>query len=101
MRVDEFDFDLPPERDRAAGRRSRVTPHGCCCSTADGHARPAGSATCRHCCGRGDLLVFNDTRVIPGPARTARAAPRRSDAMLHKRGRGRGAGAPSPAMPSG
>lgn len=66
MRVDSFDFDLPPERialrpaePREAARLLAVTP-GESAEFAD-HA----IATLPRLLKRGDVLVFNDTRVLP------------------------------------
>ena len=41
-------------------------------------------ATCRACCARGDVLVFNDTRVIPAQLE-GRRGEARIGATLHKR----------------
>ena len=82
MRVADFDFDLPPERialrpasPRDASRLLKVTPAGLAdLSFAELPAQLR----------RGDVLVFNDTRVIP-----ARLGGTRGDARigvtLHKR----------------
>jgi S-adenosylmethionine:tRNA ribosyltransferase-isomerase len=82
MRVDLFDFDLPPERialrpaqPRDAARLLRVagraiSDHGV--SDLPALLRP------------GDLLVFNDTRVIPAQLEGRRGAAR-IGATLHKR----------------
>ena len=63
MRVDLFDFPLPPERialrpaqPRDAARLLRVTPG----ALSDHHVRDLPELLAP-----GDLLVFNDTRVIP------------------------------------
>ena len=82
MRVDLFDFDLPPERialrpatPRDAARLLVLDGD----AQADRHVRDLPSLL-----RRGDLLVFNDTRVIP-----AQLEGRRGDARigttLHKR----------------
>lgn len=82
MRVDLFDFDLPPDRialrpasPRDSARLLEVTPGG----LADRRVsdlplllRP------------GDVLVFNDTRVIPAQLEGTRGAAR-IGATLHKR----------------
>ncbi|CAA7614356.1 tRNA preQ1(34) S-adenosylmethionine ribosyltransferase-isomerase QueA [Magnetospirillum sp. SS-4] len=82
MNVDDFDFDLPremiaerPAEPRGAARMLRVTPDG----LADGKvAELAGLLR------PGDVMVFNDTRVIP-----ARLAGRRGlagvEVTLHQR----------------
>ena len=83
MRVDLFDFDLPPERIALRPVAPRDSAKMLCI---DGH----GLLTDRHVgdlpsmLRRGDCLVFNDTRVIP-----AQLEGRRGDAKigatLHKR----------------
>ena len=82
MRVDLFDFDLPPERialrpvePRDAARLllvecERLADHGVC--DLPGLLRPD------------DLLVFNDTRVIPAQLE-GRRGEARIGATLHKR----------------
>ncbi len=67
MRVDLFDFDLPPERialrpvvPRDAARMLVVNPQAPHSSSKIGP-----SAICRDLLRPGDLLVVNDTRVIP------------------------------------
>jgi len=82
MRVDLFDFDLPPERialrparPRDAARMLRVTPDGLAdhgVRDLPGLLRP------------GDCLVFNDTRVIPAQLEGRRGAAR-IGATLHRR----------------
>lgn len=83
MRVDLFDFDLPPERialrpvaPRDAARMLCVAGDG---SLADRHVRDLPLLL-----RKGDCLIFNDTRVIP-----AQLEGRRGDASigatLHKR----------------
>ncbi len=82
MRVADFDFDLPPDRialrpvqPRDAARMLVVTPD----ALAD-----RGVADLPGVLRRGDVLVFNDTRVIP-----AQLAGMKHDAKirvtLHKR----------------
>jgi len=75
MRVDAFDFELPPERiaqrpvePRDAARLLRVTPE----QIADLAVRDLPSLLAP-----GDLLVFNDTRVVP-----ARLIGRRGEATV-------------------
>ena len=83
MRVDLFDFDLPPER--IALRPVRPRDAARILVVADG--QPFADRQVRDLPGllrRGDVLVFNDTRVIP-----AQLEGRRGDARigvtLHKR----------------
>ena len=83
MRVDLFDFDLPselialrPARPRDAARLLQVPGAG-----------PLGDLTVRdlpRLLRRGDVLVFNDTRVIPAQLEGTRGAAR-IGATLHKR----------------
>ena len=83
MRVDLFDFDLPPERialrpvsPRDAARMLQVAGDG---SLADRHVRDLP-----HLLRRGDCLIFNDTRVIPAQLE-GRRGEARIGATLHKR----------------
>ena len=82
MNVDLFDFALPPERialrpavPRDAARMLVVTPDGLADRVVA--ALPAQLRA-------GDLLVFNDTRVIPAQLEGTRGAAR-IGATLHKR----------------
>ena len=82
MRVDLFDFELPPERialrparPRDVARMLVVRPDG----LSDG-----GVGDLPHLLRRGDVLVFNDTRVIPAQLEGLRGAAR-IGATLHKR----------------
>jgi S-adenosylmethionine:tRNA ribosyltransferase-isomerase len=82
MRVDLFDFDLPPERialrpasPRDGARMLLVRP--------EGHANHQMLDLPR-LLRRGDLLVFNDTRVIPAQLE-GRRGEARIGATLHKR----------------
>ncbi|MCW1381783.1 tRNA preQ1(34) S-adenosylmethionine ribosyltransferase-isomerase QueA [Novosphingobium sp. KCTC 2891] len=83
MRVDLFDFDLPPEnialrpaRPRDSARLLRVPGEG---AFTDHVARDL-PALLR----KGDVLVFNDTRVIPAQLE-GRRGEARIGATLHKR----------------
>ena len=83
MRVDLFDFDLPPERialrpvrPRDAARLLVVAPDR---PLSDRHIRDLPSLL--H---PGDVLVFNDTRVIPAQLE-GRRGDARIGATLHKR----------------
>ena len=82
MRVDRFDFDLPPERialrpavPRDSARLLKVEG-----SALSDHIVSELPALLR----RGDLLVFNDTRVIPAQLEGLRGEAR-IGATLHKR----------------
>jgi S-adenosylmethionine:tRNA ribosyltransferase-isomerase len=83
MRVDLFDFELPPERialrpvrPRDAARMLVVEGDGL---FADRHVRDLPGLL-----RRGDVLVFNDTRVIPAQLE-GRRGEARVGATLHKR----------------
>lgn len=92
MRVDAFDFDLPPERialrparPRDAARMLLVEGHDRALS--DRHVRDLPTLL-----SPGDVLVFNDTRVIPAQLEGVRAARAgelgegaKIGATLHKR----------------
>ena len=82
MRVDLFDFDLPPERialrparPRDAARMLVVRPDG---------LGDAGVGNLTNLLRRGDVLVFNDTRVIPAQLE-GRRGEAKIGATLHKR----------------
>ncbi|MDP3907124.1 tRNA preQ1(34) S-adenosylmethionine ribosyltransferase-isomerase QueA [Novosphingobium sp.] len=84
MRVDLFDFDLPPEnialrpaRPRDAARLLLVP--GPACALSDHHVRDLPGLL-----RAGDVLVFNDTRVIPAQLE-GRRGEARIGATLHKR----------------
>ena len=82
MRVDLFDFELPPERialrparPRDAARMLAVRPGG---------LEDRGVRDLPALLRRGDVLVFNDTRVIPAQLEGIRGQAR-IGATLHKR----------------
>ena len=88
MRVDLFDFELPPERIALRPASPRDTAR---LLVADG-AAPFADRIVRDLPGTlrsGDVLVFNDTRVIPAQLEGLRAhqhgAGARIGATLHKR----------------
>ena len=64
MRLADFDFDLPPDRIAQHPARPRDAARLLHVSRATGW-RIAWCAICRRCCAPGDVLVVNDTRVIP------------------------------------
>ncbi len=83
MRVDLFDFDLPPDRialrpvsPRDAARMLCVSGNG---SLADRHVRDLPQLL-----RKGDCLIFNDTRVIPAQLEGKRGDAK-IGATLHKR----------------
>ncbi|MCT2400851.1 tRNA preQ1(34) S-adenosylmethionine ribosyltransferase-isomerase QueA [Novosphingobium mangrovi (ex Huang et al. 2023)] len=83
MRVDLFDFDLPPERIALRPARPRDAAR---LLVVDGDA-PFADRHVRDLPGllrKGDVLVFNDTRVIPAQLEGKRGEAR-IGATLHKR----------------
>lgn len=83
MRVDLFDFNLPPERialrpivPRDAARMLRVT--------GDGHLDDRNVRDLPSLLRKGDCLIFNDTRVIPAQLEGKRGDAK-IGATLHKR----------------
>ena len=83
MRVDLFDFHLPPENIALRPARPRDAAR---MLVVDGHA-PFADRIVRDLPGllrAGDVLVFNDTRVIPAQLEGRRGAAR-IGATLHKR----------------
>jgi len=83
MRVDLFDFELPPELIALRPARPRDSAR---LLVADG-ARPLCDMVVRDLPGvlrKGDVLVFNDTRVIPAQLEGVRGQAR-IGATLHKR----------------
>ena len=78
MRVDAFDFDLPPER--IALRPARPRDAARMLVLAGGAMTDAGVRVLP----QGDCLVFNDTRVIPAQLE-GRRGDARIGATLHKR----------------
>ena len=82
MNVDLFDFDLPPER---IALRPAVPRDAARLLVLDGaETRDAGVRDLPQLLRRGDLLVFNDTRVIPAQLE-GRRGEARIGATLHKR----------------
>ncbi len=87
MRVDLFDFELPPERialrparPRDAARMLVVRPNG----LNDANLSDWGVSDLPGLLRRGDVLVFNDTRVIPAQLE-GRRGEAKVGATLHKR----------------
>lgn len=84
MRVDLFDFELPPERIALRPARPRDSAR---MLVVAGERAPLVDATVRDLPGllrAGDVLVFNDTRVIPAQLE-GRRGEARIGATLHKR----------------
>ena len=82
MRVDAFDFDLPPER--IALRPARPRDAARMLVVGGGAMTDAGGRDLPQWLRPGDCLVFNDTRVIPAQLE-GRRGDARIGATLHKR----------------
>ena len=82
MNVDLFDFDLPPERIALRPANPRDSARMLVANAHGNHDR--GVADLPQELRPGDLLVFNDTRVIPAQLQGSRGAAR-IGATLHKR----------------
>ena len=82
MRVDAFDFELPP--DRIALRPASPRDSARLLQVAGGGISDHGVRELPRLLRRGDMLVFNDTRVIPAQLEGVRGAAR-IGATLHKR----------------
>ena len=66
LKKSDFDFELAARTDRAgAAARAFGQPHAVARCVRGSRCRTACSATCRDFLRPGDLLVFNDTRVLP------------------------------------
>ncbi len=90
MKLSDFDFDLP--EDRIALRPARPRDHARLLHVSEGAIEDRGVLDLPDLLQPGDLLVFNDTRVIPAAltgVRPARAGGGGGDAVieinLHKR----------------
>lgn len=83
MRVDLFDFELPPERIALRPARPRDAAR-MLVVRAQGAFEDAGVSDLPRLLRRGDVLVFNDTRVIPAQLE-GRRGDARIGATLHKR----------------
>jgi len=82
MRVDLFDFELPPERIALRPARPRDAARLLVADAAGMHDK--GVSDLPMLLRRGDVLVFNDTRVIPAQLEGLRGEAR-IGATLHKR----------------
>jgi S-adenosylmethionine:tRNA ribosyltransferase-isomerase len=65
MQLSDFDYSLPDELIAQRRRRGAATAACCTCRVAAAALRPALRRSPRPAARPGDLLVFNDTRVIP------------------------------------
>ncbi|WP_309751425.1 tRNA preQ1(34) S-adenosylmethionine ribosyltransferase-isomerase QueA [Novosphingobium sp.] len=83
MRVDLFDFELPPERIALRPARPRDAAR-MLVVTGEGAFQDRGVRDLPGLLRKGDVLVFNDTRVIPAQLEGRRGAAR-IGATLHKR----------------
>ena len=83
MRVDLFDFDLPPDRIALRPERPRDAAR-MLVVRGEGAFEDAGVRDLPRLLGRGDVLVFNDTRVIPAQLE-GRRGEAKIGATLHKR----------------
>ncbi|MES2700050.1 MAG: tRNA preQ1(34) S-adenosylmethionine ribosyltransferase-isomerase QueA, partial [Pseudomonadota bacterium] len=84
MRVDLFDFDLPPERIALRPVRPRDAARMLVVRGPDAPFEDAGVRDLPNLLRAGDVLVFNDTRVIPAQLEGMRGEAR-IGATLHKR----------------
>ena len=86
MRVDLFDFELPPERIALRPVRPRDAAKMLVVRGMDAPFEDAGVLDLPALLSPGDVLVFNDTRVIPAQLEGRRAGGEaRIGATLHKR----------------
>ena len=84
MKVDLFDFDLPPERIALRPARPRDAARMLVVEGADAPMRDCGVRDLPSLLNSGDILVFNDTRVIPAQLE-GRRGEAKIGATLHKR----------------
>ena len=84
MKVDLFDFDLPPERIALRPARPRDAARMLVVEGAEGPMRDCGVRDLPSLLKAGDVLVFNDTRVIPAQLE-GRRGEAKIGATLHKR----------------
>ena len=88
MRVDQFDFALPPENIALRPVSPRHSARMLCVN-GDGAMQDRIVSDLPSLLRRGDCLIFNDTRVIPaqleGVRRTFKGDEARIGATLHKR----------------
>ena len=84
MKVDLFDFELPPERIALRPARPRDAARMLFVEGGEGPFRDCGVRDLPSLLREGDVLVFNDTRVIPAQLE-GRRGEARIGATLHKR----------------
>ena len=84
MKVDLFDFTLPPERIALRPVRPRDAARMLLVEGSEAPLRDCGVRDLPGLLRRGDVLVFNDTRVIPAQLE-GRRGEARIGATLHKR----------------
>ena len=84
MKVDLFDFTLPPERIALRPVRPRDAARMLLVDGSEAPLRDCGVRDLPGLLRRGDVLVFNDTRVIPAQLE-GRRGEARIGATLHKR----------------
>jgi len=84
MRVDLFDFDLPPERIALRPVRPRDAARMLVVRGGDAPLEDRGVRDLPQMLRAGDVMVFNDTRVIPAQLEGTRGEAR-IGATLHKR----------------
>ncbi len=100
MKVDLFDFELPNERIALRPVRPRDAARMLVVRGADAPFEDRGVRDLPSLLNAGDVLVFNDTRVIPAQLEGRRAdGEAKIGATLHKR-LDLAAGRPSSATPS-
>lgn len=86
MKVDLFDFELPPERIALRPARPRDSARMLVVRGPDAPFEDRGVSDLPQLLKAGDVLVFNDTRVIPAQLEGRRAGGEaRVGATLHKR----------------
>jgi S-adenosylmethionine:tRNA ribosyltransferase-isomerase len=86
MKVDLFDFDLPPERIALRPVRPRDAARMLVVHGTEAPFEDRGVRDLPHILNPGDVLVFNDTRVIPAQLEGRRAGGEaKIGATLHKR----------------
>lgn len=83
MQVSDFDYDLP-ERLIAQFPPEVYAAAAACCMSRARNGRMVFSAICQSCCKAGDLLVFNDTRVIKARIFGQKASGGQIEALIER-----------------